>query len=391
MPREIKWLDNSYRTWTYLPLVLVRGFFIPLYLLSFAFLFLLAICAFCAGAAVALMALGPAGILLGPFIGIFFSTVISFTALTIPSALFLAQMVLEIAIKISFGAIGLTVGLISLPLLQYFEPHDGWTRFDSQRADREEIDNSGLFSILFSLRVVTTFLGLTPRPEGNPHLPTTEDDASNQSTYQSINTQLSVDETKITKTWMESLDFSDFNPNVTRCALTGQDLGLTAEQIARPDDNPLKVIKHSNGEYYLINNNDIEESDRIVPTNLREKFVNGQTTCPVTLSVLGTNDTVPVRSPYGHYFDSNMIKTWLKQKQECPITRQFLTKDMLTTVNVGELTVATKENGKQPMRAVEENQSIRLSQLNFLSEPGQQRQISNTRAYSSSDNTISLG
>jgi hypothetical protein len=141
------------------------------------------------------------------------------------------------------------------------------------------------------------------------------------------------------------VEFGDFDPNQTKCALSGRDLGiLKIEEDEKKSLNEEKVvIKGPFGLYYLKSEFDrsiipnFVGQGRIVPSNLQIKFQPGKTTCPISMEELPEYDAKgeaePVsRTPRGYYFAQKNINEHLSTKKSCPFTRDYLDQTLLTVV-----------------------------------------------------------
>lgn len=210
------------------------------------------------------------------------------------------SLVLVAAIAVVFIAIGLIVGLVTSFALFFKAPHpQEYTLEDLYEATIQAIDY--------------------PQPSAvytRPEIPDLE-----QNILENI-PEIDLE-----------FKFADFNPNIAIITdiQTGKKKPLT--------DQNQKVIKASNHNYYLQTEFDQAAlSDVIcgpiylVPEYLKEKFVDGQNTCPITQEVILRENAVRA-IPYGHYYDKSAIINALKRRLEDPISRQPLTAKYLSHID----------------------------------------------------------
>lgn len=153
--------------------------------------------------------------------------------------------------------------------------------------------------------------------------------------------------------------FQDFDPNTTKCALTGESLGI------KKDEKPKTIIKalHQNEyKYYHLNallkhcadlkrlNAPIseipvfDEHDDLVPEFLQGKLEAWQTKCPITWDIYISPHETWFRSEHGHYYSKEGKRSLTLRferlqptKRACPISRKPLDKDGFKKVNTETL------------------------------------------------------
>lgn len=249
---------------------------------------------------------------------------------------FILKRGLDVINQISFGLIGLMIGAItSFLLLCGFTPRKFNLKDDVQRAENMRANELRLEQ---KMRSPVTYHYLYAKFE------------SVVSQYWGAQSNLPNIDSRITDV---ALDFIDFNPNTTQCAITHQLIIPSQERMEGEPENADPgeeykeekekiAVKGSNGCYYLKSELDKQHqvgrllhisynAFHVVPQKLYRPFIDGTTTCALTRQPLFRETAV--RSIYGDYFDKNQLQAKLQQQEDiCPVTGKFLT--MAYVVNV---------------------------------------------------------
>jgi hypothetical protein len=303
------WIWNSYKTWAFLPLktleILSEIFVGPLAALSFLALMLL-------GGLIGItvgIAIGVIGKIFG--IGFMYPFVVTLVAfLFIALAVWLlpiivyvvAYSVIHCIINFVFGGIGAVVGLLTSFGLLFMDPHPYW----EQREAQEILENMDRAPTIFN-----RFAAALADP------------------VTAVAREVAPDQ-------IEEMRFSDFNPNIAIITdpATGEKKHFTSKTEV--------IIKASDGNYYLqtefdmakgekipkladVTYNSTTDTDIVRPECLKEKFVDGVTTCAITREELFQKNAV--RTPYGNYYDRDVLAMHLRTCSFDPLNKKPLTMD----------------------------------------------------------------
>jgi hypothetical protein len=253
---------------------------------------------------------------------------------------------IDLALHLTMGVIGVVFGVITSPLSLMKDPHLYWMNkkkeiLRAQRqqrqaaslaADQQQPSLSSPSTTLF-MRKLFTFSFLDP-------------DTTEVFSVRNDSVEGNFAEEKFNGSDLRRFqNFDPNNPKVAKCAISGRDLSIDDHE--KKENTQEKVVKGSDGRYYFQHELDKRQKKDstfkvsyttadILPSSLRDKFIPNKTVCSLNCDTLPLYDDKGcarsvVRSLYGHYYNELSdkegaigIKSYVKFKPQCPVTRQYL-------------------------------------------------------------------